>query len=87
MLNKLNYIEHWGYVEHVDHNKILGYKTCIFTGKDNVMPLPIRQGQLEAWVDSTILVQDAFPHLNKSQREFIKSGCSPEDWDILFSDE
>ena len=87
MLNKLNYIEHWGYVEHVNHNKILGYKTCIFTGKDNVMPLPIRQGQLEAWVGSTILVQDAFPNLDPDQLEFIKTGCMPEDWDRLFPDE
>ena len=83
----INYIEHWGYVEDVAENLILGHKTCIFTGKENVMPLPIRQGQLEAWVNSTILIQDAFPHLNNDQREFIKSGCSPEDWDILLSDE
>jgi len=83
----INYIEHWGYVEHVAENLILGHKTCIFTGKDNTMPLPIRQGQLEYWVNSTILVQDAFPHLDDDQREFIKSGCSPEDWDRLFSDE
>ena len=83
----INYIENWGFVEHVAENLILGHKTSIFTGEKHSMLLPIRQGQLEAWVNSTILIQDAFPHLNKSQREFIKSGCSPEDWDILFSDE
>ena len=87
MLNKLNYIEHWGYVEHVAENLILGHKTSIFTGKKHSMLLPIRQGQLEAWVNSTILIQDAFPHLDDYQREFIKTGCNPKDWDELFPDE
>lgn len=83
----INYIEHWGYVEHVAENLILGHKTSIFTGKEHSMLLPIRQGQLEAWVNSTILIQDAFPHLDDDQREFIKSGCSPQEWAELFPDE
>jgi hypothetical protein len=33
------------------------------------------------------MIQDAFPHLTPSQREFILTGISPEEWDATFPDE
>ena len=32
-------------------------------------------------------IQDAFPFLNKDQREFLMTGTTPEEWDQLFSKE
>jgi len=32
-------------------------------------------------------IQDAFPMLNQDQREFIKTGLTPEDWLMLFADD
>lgn len=31
-------------------------------------------------------MQDVFPDLNNDQREFLISGCTPEDWDKTFTD-
>lgn len=33
------------------------------------------------------LVQNAFPHLNEEQREFIMSGITPHEWNEMFSDD
>jgi hypothetical protein len=30
------------------------------------------------------LIQDAFPNLNASQREFIMTGMTDDDWDNMF---
>jgi hypothetical protein len=38
-----------------------------------------------AWQDGKN-VQDAFPYLTASDREFLITGTSPEGWDLLFGD-
>ena len=40
----------------------------------------------EAW-QSGVLIQYAFPTLDADQREFIKTGITPADWDVLYEGE
>lgn len=54
------------------------------TGKDNTMDLPVTEEQLRNWIGNNEhpgqLILDAMPHLSAEQREFLISGCSPEEW-------
>lgn len=54
------------------------------TGKDNTMDLPITQDQLDRWMRREGLIQNIMPELTADQREFLISGCTPDDWDTLF---
>jgi hypothetical protein len=59
------------------------------SGKDSAMTLPL---DLDAFVACRrayhrgALIQDAFPSLNADQREFIKTGITPEEWNAMFPD-
>lgn len=61
-------------------------RRCPFTGKFNKMDLPITEGQISRW-ESGVLIQDAFPNLDADQREFIKTGITPEVWDKMMGGE
>ncbi|TXG75964.1 hypothetical protein E6Q11_05775 [Candidatus Dojkabacteria bacterium] len=50
------------------------------------MDLPITQEQIAAWEAGT-LVQYAFPHLTASQREFIMTGITEQEWNDMFIDD
>jgi hypothetical protein len=50
------------------------------------MDLPITEEQVKAWENGG-LIQQVMPHLNASQREFIISGATQEEWDELFGPE
>tara|TARA_Y100000034_G_scaffold83642_1_gene100127 strand:- start:445 stop:651 length:207 start_codon:yes stop_codon:yes gene_type:complete len=54
-------------------------KKSMFTGKTHTMDLPVTQAQFDAWIGGE-MVQDAFPNLDADEREFIKTGCTPEEW-------
>ena len=57
------------------------------TRKINTMELPITQEHLDMYETvGDILIQDAFPNLDKYQREFIISGITPKEWDNTFGD-
>jgi hypothetical protein len=34
-----------------------------------------------------MLIQDAFPMLDAGQREFIKTGITPQEWDTMLGDD
>jgi hypothetical protein len=51
------------------------------------MDLPISEAQIEIYTKGEILIQDAFPNLTPDQREFFKTGYTPEDWARLFPEE
>lgn len=52
-----------------------------FTGDMNEMDLPVTIEQLEAYYTEGVLLQNAFPHLSAGEREFIKTGITPTEWD------
>lgn len=55
-------------------------RTSPVSGKDNTMHLPITEQQMAAWLTGMSDIQTAFPHLDADQREFLKTGMTPEDW-------
>lgn len=58
------------------------------TGKINTMDLPVTQAQMDEFNSpGRRLVQVIFPNLTAGEREFIKTGYTPEDWQALFGDE
>ena len=48
-------------------------KTSILTGKTSTMSLPITQKQLDLYNNTRMKIQEVFPNLDNSQREFIKA--------------
>jgi hypothetical protein len=61
-------------------------RTSPFTGETRGRDLPITQEQIDAW-KSGVLIQNAFPQLSASAKEFILTGMTDEEWDELFGDE
>lgn len=59
-------------------------KTSPLTGKENTMDLPITQEQLDYWKSSRTVIQDVFPNLSAAEREFLISGYTDEDWQMIF---
>ena len=60
------------------------------TGKWNTMDLDVTQEQLDEMElpgSERRYVQDIFPNLTNEQREFIKTGYTPEDWAAIFPEE
>ena len=53
------------------------------TGKLNHRDIDVTLEQYNAWQNGE-LIQDAMPHLSAEDREFIVSGCTPRDFDMLF---
>lgn len=49
------------------------------TGKTHEMELPVTNEQINAY-EAGALLQDAFPNLAAPEREFIKSGITPDEW-------
>ena len=56
------------------------------TGKLNELDIDVTFDQYESWANGE-LIQDAMPNITAGEREFIVSGCTPEDFDFLFPEE
>lgn len=54
------------------------------TGKTNTLELPITREQLATYEAGGVHIQDVFPHLSKAEREFIKTGITPQEWEKFF---
>lgn len=50
-----------------------------FTRKENEMELDITQEQLNRWMNGE-LIQNVFKNLTPDEREFIKTGITPDSW-------
>lgn len=59
-------------------------KTSPLTGFDNTMNLPITQEQLDDWKSSRKVIQEVFPNLSAVEREFLISGYTSDDWEMMF---
>jgi len=62
-------------------------KTSHFTGKVNTMELDVTMAQLEDYERGDGLIQNIFPNLSPDEREFLKTGCTPQEWDAMFGGE
>ena len=55
------------------------------TGKQNTMDLNVTERQMLDYRSGKGLLQNVFPNLTPSEREFIKSGITPQEWDEILS--
>ena len=63
-------------------------KKSIISGKTNTMELDITQEDLDRYEQvSGLLVQAVFPQLSSSEREFLISGITPQEWNDTFGGE
>lgn len=58
-------------------------KKSMFTGKIHTLDIPVTQKQLDAWKNG-MLIQKAMPNLTPSQREFLMTGVTEEEWNSEF---
>ena len=56
-----------------------------FSGKINRMGIQVTQAQIDAWLNGE-LIQNAMPNVSADEREFIKTGITPEEWENTFGD-
>ena len=55
------------------------------SGVTHTMELDVTAKQIVAW-EKGEMIQNAFPHLTAGEREFIKTGITPDDWSTMFGD-
>ena len=61
-------------------------RTSPVTGRTQSLDIDVTIEQIKAWEQGS-LIQDVMPQLTADEREFIISGCTPEDFNILFPEE
>lgn len=61
-------------------------RTSQLSGITRTMDLNITVQQYQEWQHGK-LIQNAFPQLSASEREFIATGSTDEEWDELFGEE
>jgi hypothetical protein len=59
-------------------------RKSMFTGKENTLDLDITQEQLIRYETGSEVIQRVFPRLSADEREFIKTGVTPEEWNATF---
>ena len=57
-------------------------RTSIISNMTRTVDLNVTQKQLDDYKNG-LLLQDAFPNLSPSEREFIKSGITDSEWESL----
>lgn len=57
------------------------------SGEDNTRTIYARMNDYYSWKNDGKLIQEVMPYLSTEDREFLISGCTPEDWQKLFGDE
>lgn len=53
------------------------------TGDTHTREIDVTEEQLLAWQEGE-LIQNAMPDLSADDREFILTGITPEEWNLLF---
>lgn len=60
-------------------------RKSILSGKVRELEIDITEQQyLDFQNDKLGLIQNAFPHLSRDEREFMISGIHPDEWDEIF---
>lgn len=59
-------------------------RTSMLSMKTRTMDIPVTEAQLQSWEFGGELIQNAMPDLTPDQREFIKTGITPDEWDTMF---
>jgi hypothetical protein len=61
-------------------------RKSILTGVERTRNIPVNPEDLMIWEAGFSNIQDAMPYLNDSDREFILSGITDDEWDEAFSE-
>lgn len=56
-----------------------------FSNKKTTLEIDVTARQIASW-EKGELIQDAMPNLTPAEREFIKMGVTPDEWDEIFGD-
>ena len=56
------------------------------SGVTHTMELDVTAKQIVSW-EKGEMIQNVFPHLTAGEREFIKTGITPDDWNTMFGDD
>jgi hypothetical protein len=59
-------------------------RTSTITGQEHTLELDINPDQLVRINTGIELIQNIVPHLSPSDREFIMTGITDEEWDNMF---
>ena len=54
-----------------------------FSNKKTTLEINVTARQIASW-EKGELIQDAMPNLTPDEREFIKTGVTPDEWDDIF---
>lgn len=57
------------------------------TGDTNSMDIDVTQDQLNTWARDGVVIQIAMPNLTSAEREFIKTGYTQADWEVMLPEE
>ena len=57
--------------------------TSLLSGKTRTRDIPITQDQLASW-EAGETIQDAMPNLKSTDREFLMTGITADEWDETF---
>jgi hypothetical protein len=60
-------------------------KVSDMSNKMHTMDIDVTDEQLQDWREGTA-IQDAMPNLTPDEREFIKTGITPKEWEEMFGD-
>jgi|TARA_R110000851_G_scaffold310272_1_gene469973 hypothetical protein len=60
-------------------------RTNPVNGEVNTLDLDITNEQMYLYTYGGVLIQDAFPTLSVSDREFFKTGITDDTWDEIFA--
>ena len=60
-------------------------RKSIHSGETTTMEIDVTPDQLWHW-DHGVPIQDAMPNLTPDEREFIKTGITPKEWEEMFGD-
>jgi hypothetical protein len=57
-------------------------RTSIASGVTRTMDIPITEAQMHLYINGT-LIQKAMPNLTADEREFILTGMTSEEWEMM----
>jgi hypothetical protein len=57
-------------------------RTSVLSGKERSLEVNVTPDQIREW-ENGVLIQIAMPNLTDSEREFIKTGITDEEWKTL----
>jgi hypothetical protein len=62
-------------------------RKSVISGIERVRNIPVNPEDYALWESGVANIQNVMPYLNDSDREFILSGITDEEWDSAFSEQ